>query len=60
MSLRVGVDFGAPGEKHHKKVAVPYEAADVPSIRSEYAHPDLAIFVSYIAYFEKGLTKDQF
>ena len=35
----------------HKRVAVPYEAADMPSLRSEYAHPDLAIIVSYIGYF---------
>ena len=56
LSLRCGVDFGVPGEEHPKKVAVPYEAADIPSKRSEYAHPDVAAILSYISYYNKGLT----
>jgi hypothetical protein len=28
-----------PGVNSIKKVGVPYEAADVPSKRSEYSHP---------------------
>ena len=59
LTLRVGVDFGAP-EKHHKRVGVPYEAAEVPSLRAEYAQPDLAIPVSLISYYSKGLTYEQF
>jgi len=36
LSMRAGVDFGAPDEDHQsgKRVGVPYEAADVPSKRS--------------------------
>jgi hypothetical protein len=60
LSMRAGVDFGVPGEIHPKRVGVPYEAADVPSKRSEYAHPDLAILVSYTSYFTRGLTLNQF
>lgn len=60
LTMRVGVDYGVPGTDHHKKVGVPYEAADVPSKRSEYAHPDLAVLVSYVSYFSRGLSFDQF
>ena len=31
LSMRCGVDFGAPNHLHIKKIAVPYEAADIPS-----------------------------
>lgn len=31
LSMRCGVDFGAPNASHLKKIAVPYEAADIPS-----------------------------
>ena len=62
LSLRAGVDFGAAGSDHHsgKRVGVPYEAADIPSKRSEFAHPDLSIIVSYISYFSKGISYDEF
>jgi hypothetical protein len=58
--MRNGVDFGVPGEIHPKSVGVPYDAGDVPSKRSEFSHPDVAILVSYISYFAKGITLDQF
>jgi len=29
--MRCGVDFGAPNKAHIKRIAVPYEAADIPS-----------------------------
>lgn len=58
--MRVGVDYGVPGAEHRKRVGVPYEAADVPSKRSEYAHPDLAVLVSYVSYFTRGLNFGQF
>jgi len=31
LSKRCGVDYGVPGPEHSKKIAVPYEAADIPS-----------------------------
>jgi hypothetical protein len=36
LEMRVGIDFGAPGDTHqnNKRVGIPYEAADVPSKRS--------------------------
>jgi len=60
--MRAGVAFGVPCKDHQsqKKVGVPYLAADVPSKRSEYAHPDLSIFISYISYYTKGINFEQF
>lgn len=31
LSKRCGVDFGVPGLEHSKRIAVPYDAADIPS-----------------------------
>jgi hypothetical protein len=59
-SLRNGVDYGVPGGDNPKRVGVPYEAADVPSKRSEYSHPDVATCLSYLAYYSRGLSFKQF
>ncbi len=29
--MRCGVDYGIPNHYHKKRIAVPYEAADIPS-----------------------------
>lgn len=60
LSMRCGVDFGAPNAFHLKKIAVPYEAADIPSKTSQYEQPDVSALLSYIAYYTKGLTKEHF
>ena len=56
LSLRCGVEYGIPNKEHPKRLGIPYEAADVPSKRSEYAHPDVAIILSYISRYISGLT----
>ena len=43
----------------HKRLAVPFRAADTPSERSEYAQPDVALLLTYLSYFYDGLTKEQ-
>lgn len=60
LSMRCGVDYGVPGPDHKKKIAVPYDAADIPSKTSEYQHPDLSSILSYCAYYTKGLSYKQF
>ena len=60
LEMRCGVDYGAPNSHHFKRIAVPYEAADIPSKTSEYEQPDMSIFLSYIAYFTKGLSETYF
>ena len=56
LSMRCGVDFGVPSSLHIKRIAVPYEAADIPSKTSEYEQPDVSILLSYVAYYTKGLS----
>jgi len=48
-----------PG-KHAKRIAVPYEAADIPSKTSEFEHPEVSIILSYLAYYTKGLSSFEF
>lgn len=31
LSKRCGIEYGIPGPEHRKRIAVPYEAADLPS-----------------------------
>ena len=57
LSMRCGVDYGVPNSLHKKRIAVPYEAADIPSKTSEYQQPDVSTILSYLAYYTKGLTK---
>ena len=38
-------------------MAVPYEACDLPSQRSEYKHPDTAIVLTLLSYYQVGLSK---
>lgn len=54
------MQFGVPDKSHKKRVAVPYDAADIPSKTSEYEQPDVSIILSYISYYSAGLSKEQF
>ncbi|EPE02597.1 hypothetical protein F503_06573 [Ophiostoma piceae UAMH 11346] len=40
-------------------IAVPYEAKGVPSDRSEFGHPDVAILLTCLAFYYSGLTREQ-
>lgn len=58
--LRCTVNYGCPNEerinKTGRKVAVPYEAANIPSKRNDYSQPDVAILLSYLAYYNTGVS----
>ena len=60
--LRCRVNYGVPNEERMKKkrLAVPYEAADVPSKKNDFAHPDVTILLSLISYYNSGLSEPQF
>ncbi|KAI8807157.1 hypothetical protein BJ742DRAFT_739966 [Cladochytrium replicatum] len=60
MSLerRCRVDYGID-TRRKKRVAVPFRSCDQPAERSEWAHPDCAIFLTHLGYYYEGLTKDQ-
>ena len=59
LSLRCNVNYGIPDKqrKKNKRVAIPYEAADIPSKKNDYAHPEVAILLSYLSYYNFGLTE---
>lgn len=61
MSQRCNVNYGIPDNdrKIKKRLAVPYEAADIPSKKNDYAHPDVAIILSYLSYYNFGLTEEE-
>ncbi|QRW06895.1 kinase-like protein [Ceratobasidium sp. AG-Ba] len=40
-------------------LAVPYHAKDIPSLRAEFGHPDVAIVLTCLSYYNNGLTESQ-
>ena len=52
------VDYGLD-LKRKKKLAVPFVAADLPSDRSEFSHPDIGIVKTILSYYYEGLSFDQ-
>ncbi|KAJ7144287.1 hypothetical protein C8R44DRAFT_973870 [Mycena epipterygia] len=40
-------------------LAVPYRAKDVPSLRADFGHPDVAIILTCLSYYYGGLTEEQ-
>ncbi|KAI0296907.1 hypothetical protein B0F90DRAFT_1744138 [Multifurca ochricompacta] len=51
------VDYGLDSSR--TLLAVPYRAKDVPSLRAEFGHPDVAITLTCLSYYYGGLTRDQ-
>ncbi|KAH9164496.1 hypothetical protein EDB89DRAFT_2077996 [Lactarius sanguifluus] len=51
------VDYGL--DPNRTLLAVPYRAKDVPSLRAEFGHPDVAIALTCLSYYYRGLTKEQ-
>lgn len=51
------VDYGL--DLSRTLLAVPYRAKDVPALRAEFGHPDVAIVLTCLSYSYGGLNKDQ-
>lgn len=51
---RYRVDYGL--DLGRSQLAVPYLAKDSPSLRSEFAHPDVIIVLTCLSYYYHGLT----
>ncbi|KAF8260777.1 hypothetical protein EI94DRAFT_1747592, partial [Lactarius quietus] len=51
------VDYGL--DPSRTLLAVPYRAKDVPSLRAEFGHPDVAIALTCLSYYYGGLSKEQ-
>ncbi|KAK7040132.1 hypothetical protein VNI00_009938 [Paramarasmius palmivorus] len=55
------VDFGLDLRQDPPRtlLAVPYRAKDVPSLRAEFGHPDVAILLTCLSYYYGGLDCHQ-
>ncbi|KAG2492053.1 hypothetical protein HYH03_009551 [Edaphochlamys debaryana] len=48
-----------PGARGRTRMAVPFRAAHVPSERSEFAQPDVALLLTHLSYYQDGLSADE-
>ncbi|KAG1750341.1 uncharacterized protein EDB91DRAFT_1303212 [Suillus paluster] len=51
------VDYGLAPKR--TMLAVPFRAKDMPSLRAEFGHPDVAVILTCISYYYAGLTHEQ-
>ncbi|KAG2366240.1 hypothetical protein BDR07DRAFT_1480293 [Suillus spraguei] len=51
------VDYGLAPKR--TMLAVPFRAKDMPSLRAEFGHPDVAIMLTCMSYYYAGLTLQQ-
>ncbi|KAG0706484.1 hypothetical protein DFH29DRAFT_995866 [Suillus ampliporus] len=51
------VDYGLSPKR--TMLAVPFRAKDMPSLRAEFGHPDVAVTLTCISYYYAGLTREQ-
>ncbi|TDH71197.1 hypothetical protein CCR75_002704 [Bremia lactucae] len=60
LEKRYRVNFGLPlAGARDKKIAIPFSAADVPSERSEFSHPDVCIVLTVLGYYHRGLQEEE-
>ncbi|PNH10973.1 hypothetical protein TSOC_002217 [Tetrabaena socialis] len=62
LQKRQRVEYGAAGGDpgaRRTRMAVPYRAAHTPSERSEFAQPDVAMFLTMMSYYHEGLSLDE-
>ncbi|KAG2129503.1 uncharacterized protein EDB93DRAFT_118250 [Suillus bovinus] len=51
------VDYGLAPKR--TMLAVPFRAKDMPSLRAEFGHPDIAVTLTCLSYYYGGLTLQQ-
>ncbi|EGZ11162.1 hypothetical protein PHYSODRAFT_337908 [Phytophthora sojae] len=57
LEKRYRANFGLPSPgTRPKKIAIPFRAADVPSERSEFSHPDVCIVLTLLGYYHGGTS----
>jgi hypothetical protein len=56
------VQYGYADEIRIKKMklAVPYEASEVPSKKNEFSHPEVTIYLTFLTYYYEGITLKSF
>ncbi|KAH7121598.1 hypothetical protein EDB81DRAFT_605619, partial [Dactylonectria macrodidyma] len=57
LKKRWNVQFGLHPDR--APIAVPFEAKGVPSQTAEYGHPDTALVLTCLAFYQTGLSKSQ-
>ncbi|KFA51508.1 hypothetical protein S40293_06317 [Stachybotrys chartarum IBT 40293] len=57
LKKRWNVQYGLHPQR--APIAVPFEAKGVPSPTAEYGHPDTALVLTCLAFYQTGLTKSQ-
>ncbi|UJR29753.1 hypothetical protein I4U23_017301 [Adineta vaga] len=61
LKKRYRVNYGIhTNSSLNRLMAVPFRAKDVPTDKTEFAHPDLAILLTQFSYYYSGLTIQQF
>ncbi|TMW55333.1 hypothetical protein Poli38472_013224 [Pythium oligandrum] len=55
---RVSFGLPVPGSRP-KLLAIPFQAADLPSERAEFCHPDVSIVLTLLAYYHAGLRDEE-
>jgi Protein of unknown function (DUF3645) len=58
LSLRHGEHYGVVSN-HKTMMAIPFQAANLPKLRSEFAQQDTAIMLTVLSYYNIGLTRGQ-
>ncbi|KZF24028.1 hypothetical protein L228DRAFT_218359 [Xylona heveae TC161] len=54
------VNYGLDSTRRPRtRLAVPYQAKDKPSLRSEFSHPDVVISLTSLAYYYRGLDDEE-
>ncbi|EGO28636.1 hypothetical protein SERLADRAFT_413465 [Serpula lacrymans var. lacrymans S7.9] len=51
------VDYGL--DLQRSMLAVPYRAKDVPAVRAEFGHPDVAVILTCLSYYYGGLSEKE-
>lgn len=60
LEKRHRVEYGLPDPgTRPKRMAIPFRAADIPSERSEFSHPEVGITLTILAYYHEGLSEQE-
>eukprot|EP00925_Amoebophrya_sp_RCC4383_P013688 GSA25T00011908001.1 len=58
LTKRHRVNYGAHPTRAGCRMAVPYTAKDVAAPRTEFQQPDLAIALTFMTYYQDGLSRE--
>jgi len=59
LGKRHRVNYGVNVKNPRRLMAVPFQAKDVASERTEFGHPDMAIIFTHLSYYHSGLSDEQ-